>query len=178
VLGANQTLTGTGVTAGTTIVQQLTGTTGGPGTYQVSVSQSVGTSTAGVTMTANNPVTLNGSSFTGEGVDECQQGIAAARAAAATGTWVYSVAYGSSSSGCSSDTSVIVSGLSNVPSPCQTMYEIANSKGVTPDENKFYQDGSCGSLGLAGNSITSLVSLFESLSAQFSEPRLLPNNIS
>ncbi len=35
------TLAGTGVTAGTTIVSQLTGTTGGAGTYQVSASQTV-----------------------------------------------------------------------------------------------------------------------------------------
>ena len=35
------TLAGTGVTAGTTIVSQLTGTTGGAGTYQVSSSQTV-----------------------------------------------------------------------------------------------------------------------------------------
>lgn len=34
-------LTGTGVTAGTTVVKQLTGTSGGAGTYQVSVSQTV-----------------------------------------------------------------------------------------------------------------------------------------
>lgn len=34
-------LTGTGVTAGTRIVSQLTGTTGGAGTYQVSISQTV-----------------------------------------------------------------------------------------------------------------------------------------
>ncbi len=38
-------ITGTGVTAGTRIVEQLTGTTGGAGTYTVSISQTV-TSTA------------------------------------------------------------------------------------------------------------------------------------
>jgi hypothetical protein len=38
-------ITGTGVTAGTSIVEQLTGTTGGTGTYKVSASQTV-TSTA------------------------------------------------------------------------------------------------------------------------------------
>jgi hypothetical protein len=35
------TLSGTGVTAGTTITAQLTGTTGGAGTYTVSASQTV-----------------------------------------------------------------------------------------------------------------------------------------
>ncbi len=40
-----QTLTGSGVTAGTTIVSQLTGTVGGAGTYQVSASQTVASTT-------------------------------------------------------------------------------------------------------------------------------------
>jgi hypothetical protein len=44
-------ITGTGVTAGTRIVEQLTGTTGGTGTYKVNVSQTV-TSTS---MTGNLP---------------------------------------------------------------------------------------------------------------------------
>ena len=44
-------ITGTGVTAGTSIVEQLTGTTGGTGTYKVSASQTV-TST---TITGNLP---------------------------------------------------------------------------------------------------------------------------
>lgn len=39
VLAPGQVITGTGVTAGTTILAQLTGTIGGIGTYQVSVSQ-------------------------------------------------------------------------------------------------------------------------------------------
>jgi len=40
-LAPRDILTGSGVTAGTTIVKQLTGTTGSTGTYQVSVSQTV-----------------------------------------------------------------------------------------------------------------------------------------
>ena len=43
-------LTGTGVTAGTTVLQQLTGTSGGAGTYQVSVAQTV----AATAITATN----------------------------------------------------------------------------------------------------------------------------
>ena len=46
-------LSGSGVTAGTYIVEQLTGTTGGAGTYTVSASQSVGSTT----ITGNAPVT-------------------------------------------------------------------------------------------------------------------------
>jgi len=42
---AGQIITGAGVAAGTSIVAQLTGTTGGTGTYTVSVSQTVGSTT-------------------------------------------------------------------------------------------------------------------------------------
>lgn len=45
VLYPGSTLAGTGVTAGTTIVQQLSGTPGGIGVYQVSVSQTVASTT-------------------------------------------------------------------------------------------------------------------------------------
>ena len=41
----NQTLTGTGVAAGTAIVSQLTGTAGGTGTYAVNISQNVASTT-------------------------------------------------------------------------------------------------------------------------------------
>jgi hypothetical protein len=44
-LAPGDVLTGTGVTAGTTIISQLTGTTGGTGTYQVSVSQTAASTT-------------------------------------------------------------------------------------------------------------------------------------
>jgi hypothetical protein len=44
-LAAGQRITGTGITAGTTILAQLTGTTGGVGTYTVSVSQTASSTT-------------------------------------------------------------------------------------------------------------------------------------
>lgn len=46
-----QTISGTGVTAGTTIVNQLTGTAGGTGTYTVSVTQTVASTTIAATST-------------------------------------------------------------------------------------------------------------------------------
>lgn len=51
-LGVGQIIAGSGITAGTTILSQLTGTTGGVGTYSISVSQTVSseamTTTAGL----------------------------------------------------------------------------------------------------------------------------------
>jgi hypothetical protein len=55
VLTNGQTISGTNVVAGTQILSQLTGTAGGVGTYQVSVSQTVASTTitgSGGTMTA------------------------------------------------------------------------------------------------------------------------------
>ncbi len=68
------TLSGTGVTAGTTIVQQLTGTTGGSGTYEVSIPQTVASTTISVAyglLTLSGTVTgtfILGATISGTGV--------------------------------------------------------------------------------------------------------------
>ena len=66
--------------------------------------------------------------------DQCQQAVDAADAAATAGTWVYSVAYGASTSStgsCSTDSPHI--------SACTTMQNIAS------DSKKFYADTAGGS---------------------------------
>jgi len=177
-LVAGQDLTGTGVTSGTTIVKQLTpsGSPGGIGTYQVSTSQTVGTKTSTKTMTAANSLSLNGTTYA-ENTNQCQQAISAAQAAATAGTWVYSVAYGSStgtggSSTCTSDTSGTLANLSS----CTAMQDIANSPGATPDATKFYSNNNNGVDCPGANSIENLVSLFQNISTSLTEPRLIPNN--
>jgi Flp pilus assembly protein TadG len=175
-LAVGQNLTGSGVTAGTTILSQLTGTTGGIGTYKVSASQTVGSKTSTKTLAAANNVTLNGKTYA-QNLNQCQQAISAAQAAAAAGTWVYSVAYGSStvtggSSDCSSDTSGTLSGLSS----CTAMQDIANSQGAIPDGTKFYSNGNNGVDCPGANTIENLVALFQNISTNLTEPRLIPNN--
>ncbi len=175
-LAAGQSITGTGVTAGTTIVSQLSGTTGGVGTYKVSVSQTVGSKKSTKSLTAANVLTLNGDTFN-QNTNQCQQAIAAAQAAAKAGTWVYSIAYGSStatgsSSTCTTDTSGALAGLSS----CTTMQDIAASPSAIPDATKFYSNGNNGVVCPGSNSIANLVSLFQNISTNLSEPRLLPNN--
>jgi Tfp pilus tip-associated adhesin PilY1 len=71
-LAVGQTITGTGVAPGTTITAQLTGATGGIGTYSVSVSQTVATTQlsngiATLTVTAGNGIAV-GQTITGAGV--------------------------------------------------------------------------------------------------------------
>jgi hypothetical protein len=161
-LAVGQTLSGTGVTAGTTITALGTGS-GGAGTYTVSTSQTVKSEA----MTAVQMVTLNGNQIP-QNTNECAQAIAAAQAAAAAKTWVYSVAYGSSTatSGsnwtCTTDSPAI--------SSCTTMQDIAS------DATKFYSDGNNGVDCPGANTIENLVSLFGALSEDLTEPRLLPDN--
>lgn len=102
--------------------------------------------------------------------NQCSEAVTAARNAAAAGTWVYSVAYGSTSSGCTTDGGAYASS-------CYTMQQIANSPGNYPDPNKFYSDhaggGGCSS---SAHSVTSLDQIFEGIARDLTVARLIPNN--
>ncbi|HEY2592545.1 MAG TPA: TadE/TadG family type IV pilus assembly protein, partial [Chloroflexota bacterium] len=165
-LAPGDTIT-SGAAAGTTIVSQLTGTTGGVGTYVVSTSQKVGSNTSSTSMVAASTMSMNGDTYP-ENRDECQQTIDASRAAANAGTWVYSIAYGANntSGDCTTDTTSIIAGMANLSS-CTEMANIANSPGHLPDLTKFYSNGNSGAVctnALATNTISNLVSLFSNLS--------------
>jgi Flp pilus assembly protein TadG len=163
-LSVGQSITGSGVTAGTVIAALGTGN-GGNGIYTVNHSQTVGSKTKASALTAANVLTLNGKSFV-QNTNQCAQAVAAAQAAAAAGTWVYSVAYGGSTaatpSTCVTDSPAI--------SSCTTMQNIAS------DASKFYSDGNNGVDCPGGNTIENLVSLFGALSQDLTLPRLLPDN--
>jgi hypothetical protein len=60
-------ISGTGVTSGTTIAYQISGTTGGVGSYAVSVSQSVGSTTITCVTGLGSYAALNGGGFFGDG---------------------------------------------------------------------------------------------------------------
>jgi hypothetical protein len=104
--------------------------------------------------------------------DQCHQAITAANYATATGTIVYTIAYGASSSGCSTD----AGGLAI--SPCNTLQQMA-SGWSSGDTSRFYSDatasqnkGQCGS----ANSY-SLNGIFSSIAGKISQSRLIPNGI-
>jgi Flp pilus assembly protein TadG len=101
--------------------------------------------------------------------NECHAAISAAQTAAATAnsaglkTWVYSVAYGSStssSSSCSTDSPPI--------SGCTTMTSMAS------DATKFYSDGASGCVSTAHPTMTSLGSIFGNITNDFLTTRVLP----
>jgi hypothetical protein len=98
--------------------------------------------------------------------NQCHEGIAAAHAATAAGTWVYSIAYAadtSSSTSCSTDSPRI--------SACATMQQIAS------DSTKFFSDtqGSSNGCASGAQSVAELVSVFKSISYSLVPPRLLLN---
>ncbi|HWB47730.1 MAG TPA: pilus assembly protein TadG-related protein [Stellaceae bacterium] len=97
--------------------------------------------------------------------DQCQAAVNAATTATNAGTWVYSIAYGastSSSGSCSTDTPHI--------SACNAMKNIAS------DSTKFYSDNSGGTGGCnSDNSASELVDIFNHVGSSVTMPRLLPN---
>jgi hypothetical protein len=110
---------------------------------------------------------------------ECQQAIKAANDAAYAGTRVYSVAYGVTSSGCSSDGNKALKTITyNAPlnaaltsiTPCITMKDIAS------DLMFFYADGSSSGCTDNVHSTKELKDIFFSISASLTNPQLLPKN--
>jgi hypothetical protein len=102
--------------------------------------------------------------------NQCQQAVTAAQAATAAGTTVYAVAYGSPSSGCTTDSGTYAS-------PCNTMAAIASGG---PTSSAFFfsdynQSGSSSTCVSASHSITGLDSIFKAISADLTLARLVPN---
>jgi len=98
---------------------------------------------------------------------ECHQAITAAQNASAAGTIVYSVAYGATSSGCSTDTNPPIT-------PCQTMEQIASSP------QNFFSDytasGGSSSCVSASRPVTGLNEIFKQIGEDLTVARLIPNN--
>jgi hypothetical protein len=103
----------------------------------------------------------------------CHLAITAAQNAAKAGTWVYSIAFNSPNSGCSTDSPAITA--------CSAMSQIANMPGSTPgtyfnDLTKFYSDNASGCRSTKNPTITAINSIFQSIGNSLSTSRLLPNN--
>jgi Flp pilus assembly protein TadG len=101
---------------------------------------------------------------------ECGQAITAAQAATTAGTIVYSVAYGSPSTGCSTDAN---QGAYPNISPCDTMADIASAPQYFFSDYK--QTGS-NSTCFASQPVTALSDIFQSIAIDITNARLIPNN--
>ncbi len=104
----------------------------------------------------------------GRATGQCRQAITAANTAKAAGTWIYSIAYGASTSAtgsCSTDSPRI--------SACETMRQIAS------ESAKFYVGNNGTSTGCtsAANAGTDLINVFSNIAKSFQQSRLLPDNV-
>ncbi len=110
---------------------------------------------------------------------QCAEAVSAAQAATADGTWVYSVAYGSSTStsgSCSTDSKPVTpigsqTYASHPTSGCATMTNIAS------EPAKFYSDDANGCLSAANPSLTSLNAIFKNIGNNLTYARLIPNAV-
>jgi hypothetical protein len=105
---------------------------------------------------------------TGKASNQCHEAVSAAQSATAAGTWVYTIAYGastSSSGSCSTDTSSHIAA-------CTALQDMASNSKF------FYSDNSGGTGGCnsAAQSASELVSIFKNIGSSFGSPRLLPDN--
>jgi len=110
---------------------------------------------------------------------ECHQAINAAQTAASVTnsvglkTWVYAVAYGSSTSSsgsCATDSNPPGGVSPNPISGCSTMSQIASSA------NNFYSDDAGGCVSTAHPTMTDLGQIFNNISYDFLTTRLLPTS--
>ena len=100
-------------------------------------------------------------------VQECAQAVTAAAAATKAGTRVYSVAYGASTSGCSTDTKPKIT-------PCQTMANMASAA------QYFYSDytatGGTSACSSSAQPISGLSQIFTQIAGDMTVGRLIPDN--
>lgn len=108
-------------------------------------------------------------------IDQCQQAVAAANYAKGQGTQIYTIAYGSESSGCTTDTS----GPQPNITPCQVMSEMASTN--TGNTVYFYSDynqsGSSSTCKSTGSSVTDINGIFSAISSNLLTVRLLPESV-
>ena len=91
---------------------------------------------------------------------QCDRAIAAAQAATAAGTRVYSVAYAAPTSGCSSG---------DTHNPCTTMQAMAS------DSSKFYTTTTTCRMNGSPNPVSQLPGVFQAITTSLTKPRMLVN---
>jgi hypothetical protein len=142
-----------------------------------------GTSTTNPNTTVNG-VSVGYQSYTyPSALGECGQAVQAAQQATKAGTMVYTIGFGSETSGCASDgtfTASITSttdgaeawpGGSHPKTPCNAIAAMASN------QNTFYSDasGGCPALTKQNADFSSLVGIFDAITTGLTSPRLIPN---
>jgi Flp pilus assembly protein TadG len=130
------------------------------GTQNVIILLSDGDASSGNMTSTNNNGTYPSS------VDQCQQAVTAASAATAAGTRVYTVAYGATSSGCSTDGGAIT--------PCQTMQRMASAPQYFFSDYTASQGG--GACVSSAQPTSNLNQIFTQIAGDLTVSRLIPDN--
>ena len=124
-------------------------------------------------VTGNNPNSYTYPSAVGE----CGQAVVAAQAAATAGTVVYSIGYGSPTSGCTTDATYSASVTNNGTSwgrgdsACQAIGAMASAP-----SNFFSDDGNgCQAISTSNQNFTTLTAIFRQIVSGLTTPRLIPN---
>jgi Flp pilus assembly protein TadG len=112
----------------------------------------------------------------------CGQAVQAAQLATAAGTAVYTIGFGSETTGCASDQTYTIASSSTYgaeswpggtypKTPCNAIAAMAS------DENKFYSDnsGGCAALASGNANFTSIAAIFQAIETGLKTPRLIPN---
>jgi Flp pilus assembly protein TadG len=145
-----------------------------PGTQNVMILVSDGAATSSssqmATQSQSNNTTyanMNGAGVYPSYNSECKQAVTAATYATNHGTTVYTVAYGSPSTGCTTDTG-------SYTSPCYAMQQMASSSATFySDDNQSGTTSSCP----AGKSVSAISSIFTQIASNLTFARLIPNSI-
>jgi len=150
-----------------------------PGTQNVMILVSDGAATSSSSQMASKTQSQNAqgqattyANMNGAGVypsynNECQQAVTAATYASNHGTTVYTVGYGSPSTGCTTDTG-------SYTSPCYTMQQMASSAATFySDDNQSGTTSNCP----AGKSVSAISSIFTQIASNLTFARLIPNSI-
>ncbi len=147
-----------------------------PGSQNVIIILSDGDATAPQSVTSNNttvssmPSPADSSGNYPSYKNECMQGYLAAQSATNAGTRVYTVAYGSSTSGCANDSQYY--GIT--PTPCLVMYYMASAPQYFYSD--YNQSGSNSTCYSSAQSVSSLSGIFTSIAADLTVARLIPDN--
>ena len=123
--------------------------------------------------------TNNGATY-GSAQDQCAQAVAAAQyASSLPNTTVYTIAYGSPSSGCASDVKSKTNPAGTGITPCQTLQQMS-SGWSTGDYSNFFTDATATGSGGCNSPVYSTLSLnqiFTALTNSLGRARLIPSNI-
>ncbi|MDE3104879.1 MAG: hypothetical protein KGK08_06870 [Acidobacteriota bacterium] len=155
------------------VAAQTASTAAGVETYNVMIILSDGDASSSRFSGASNVKPAAGVAATyPSSYDQCQQAISQAQAATAAGTRVITVAYGASSSGCSTDVTGPLKGIS----PCQAMQDMASNVNLDffTDVGASQNAGQCNTPSGALPA-SNLNTIFSEIAGSLSTARLVPN---